>query len=920
MSLWVRWLEELTRDSVGEAGGKAAHLGELARAGFRVPEGFCILAPAYAAFFAFNRLDETLQAVLEPFDAIPAPDLEARSRRFQELFIQGSFPTELRAAIIGAYSALAQRCGRSPLPVAIRSSVATADLSRTSFPGQMDTYHNVVGPEQLIEAVKRCWASLWNFGAVAQRLALGMDPRAVLIAPVVQRMVDADAAGVLFTMHPVTGRADEMVIDACLGLGEGAVSGRFPVDQFVVRKESGELIGQEIALKETMIVSCGPDRQGTRSIPVAPERAGEPSLSLAQIAELARAGKALEEHFRAPQDIEWAFEAGTLYLLQSRAVRGPHGRPAGTADVSSDQDPGEWVSEFDTPVDPRFPVYTAANISEVLPGVLTPLTRSGLEVLEYGFQAANIAFGIISEKDIQGRKFFFLGSFYGRAFLNLSVARELASRLPVATSAEIDRDHPGRAAPARPGARERLSPAKAFYLLRVLGRSAQRVRKMPEEAIECRARVARRVEAYRRERQARELSLADYRELMDAARSEGRTVMRLHIEASQLAVLFYEVLQKLAERWLGGDCRALTARLLTGLATVESAEPAFEIWELSRMVKRSPALREIFETCSDRQIEAAISRDAGEEAGRLKARLDAFLARYGYRSVFEAEVMLPSWEEDPSFVYSMIRNYLHQGDDQSPQTIRSRQEREREKALSEVLGGLSRPKRLVFKRLLAKAQQFISLREFMKATLMMGVGQSKMVLRDISKRLAAQGLLQDPGDIYFLTESEITALIEGVTPPEGGSLPEKIVRRKQEYERNRTVVLPEYFEGRPKPLRRPGPGGVAAAKGTGVLKGIPLSPGKVRGRARVILDPRSAATIQPGEILVAPVTDAGWSPLFLTAAALVVDVGGLLSHGSIVAREYGIPGVINVKVGTSTIRTGQEILVDGDAGEVRLLE
>lgn len=919
MSLWIRWLEELAQDSVGEAGGKAAHLGELAKAGFRVPEGFCILASAYAAFFAFNRLEETLHAALEPFGALPAPDLAARLRRFQELFIQGSFPPDLAAAIIGAYSALAQRCGRSSLPVAVRSSVATVDRARTSFPGQMDTYHNVVGPAQLLEAVKRCWASLWNFGAVVQRLAHGMDPKAVLIAPVVQRMVDADAAGVLFTIHPVTGRADEMVIDACLGLGEGVVSGRFPVDQFIVRKESGEVIRQEIALKETMIVGRGPDRQGTRCIPVATDRAGAPSLSSAQVAELARAGRALEEHFRAPQDIEWAFEAGTLYLLQSRTVSGPHVRPMGTAGVS-DENPEEWVSEFDTPVDPRFPVYTGANISEVLPGVLTPLTRSGLEVLEHGFQAANMAFGIISEKDIEGRTFFFLGSFYGRAFLNLSVARELASRLPIATSAEIDRDHPSSAAPVRRGARDMLSPAKAFYLLRVLGRSAQRIRKMPEEAIACRKRVARRVEAYRRERQAREFSLAEYRELMDAARSEGRTVMRLHIEASQVAVLFYELLQKLAERWLGGDPRALTARLLTGLATVESAEPAFEIWELSRRVKRSPALREIFETCGDRQIDAAIRGHAGEEARLFKARLDAFLARYGYRSVFEAEVMLPSWEEDPSFVYSMIRNYLNQGDDQNPRTIRCRQEREREKALAEVLAGLPRPKRFLFERLLAKAQQFISLREFMKATLMMGVGQSKMVLRDISKRLADQGLIQDQGDIYFLTESEIAALIERGLPPEGSSLQEKIVRRKHEYERNRTVVLPECFEGRPKPLRRPGHGAVPVAKGTGVLKGIPLSPGKVRGRARVILDPRNGATIQPGEILVAPVTDAGWSPLFLTAAALVVDVGGLLSHGSIVAREYGIPGVINVKTGTSTIRNGQEILVDGDAGEVRLLD
>jgi phosphoenolpyruvate synthase/pyruvate phosphate dikinase len=197
----------------------------------------------------------------------------------------------------------------------------------------------------------------------------------------------------------------------------------------------------------------------------------------------------------------------------------------------------------------------------------------------------------------------------------------------------------------------------------------------------------------------------------------------------------------------------------------------------------------------------------------------------------------------------------------------------------------------------------------------MGVGQSKILFREISRRFHEQGIIKEPDDFYFFIEREILDIMEGKTLD--GSIQERLAKRRQEYERNKQVLLPEYFEGRPKPIARKGPSG--EQEGLRVLKGIPLSPGKVRGRARVICDPRSSATIEPGEILVAPVTDAGWTPLFLTAAGIVVDIGGLLSHGSIVAREYGIPGVINVKIATDVIKNGQEIVVDGDRGEVRIL-
>ena len=912
MSVFVRWIHEVDGSCIHEVGGKGAHLGELIQAGFHVPEGFSILAKAYDRFFQANHLDQTAHEVLEPLELSDLSGLEERARRFQEAFVQAPMPQDLALDIREAYRDLCLSIGESSARVAVRSSVATVDLTRTSFPGQMDTYHNVVGEDQVLLCVKKCWASLWNFGALVQRLSLRIDPYGVVIAPVVQRMVPAETAGVLFTANPLDPEAGQIVINACLGLGEGVVSGRFAVDHFVIQRDGPCLLEQDIGVKESKIVISEGSSQGTEVIQVGDQEARAPCLSWDQIVELVALGEEVEHRFGRPQDVEWAFANNTFYLLQTRSIQGTAKRPLPPSIPSQ---PEEWVSEFDTPIDACYPLYTAANISEVLPGVLTPLTHTGLDMLEYGFQAANLALGIISKKDLEGRRFFFLGSFYGRAFLNLSAVREITARVPGGTGAEIDRDTPPeyRRPPQRGAPRATLT--YVIFVSRVMRNSWNRMHQVPLEVQLYRSRVEERIQDYRSRKDRGTWPWKEYIRLLTSAREEGYEAMRVHIEVSQFAVVLYEMLRKVTTMWLDDHLGTLTARLVTGLATVESARPVFEIWELSRMVKQSPELKELFETHDPGEIHERLGADHSEETSPFKEALAAFLSRHGYRSVFEAEVMLPSWEQDPTFIFAMIKNYLNQSGDHSPQHILARQENERDQAVRKTLARLPVLKRQIFQWLLKEAQRFITLRESMKATLMMGVGQSKILFREISRRFHEQGIIKEPDDFYFFIEREILDIMEGKTLD--GSIQERLAKRRQEYERNKQVLLPEYFEGRPKPIARKGPSG--EQEGLRVLKGIPLSPGKVRGRARVICDPRSSATIEPGEILVAPVTDAGWTPLFLTAAGIVVDIGGLLSHGSIVAREYGIPGVINVKIATEVIKNGQEIVVDGDRGEVHIL-
>jgi pyruvate,water dikinase len=278
----------------------------------------------------------------------------------------------------------------------------------------------------------------------------------------------------------------------------------------------------------------------------------------------------------------------------------------------------------------------------------------------------------------------------------------------------------------------------------------------------------------------------------------------------------------------------------------------------------------------------------------------------------EAEAAARSWSEDLPTVYSMVRNYLHADASADPRRIEERQRHEREEATRAARARLRWWQRLLFRYALREAQRWVIAREHTKSLFVRAVDHGRQVSRELARRLVARGALDDVFDLYYLTWSEVTALVRGELLREEAYA--AIARRRAEEERNRNVVLPATFRGRPTPLRL---SDLALPEGR-VLRGIAVSPGRVTGRARVIMDPRRDAVIEPGEILIAPVTDAGWTPLFIAAAGVVVDVGGSLSHGSTVAREYGLPAVVNVKHGTRMIQTGQLVTVDGTEGVVIL--
>ena len=320
MTSYILSLDEITKDDVQRVGGKAASLGELTRAGARVPPGFCIVADALSYVVDFNSFGDHVAGIAATLNFDDYNDVEKKTTQIRSLIASAAIPGDLEQDILEHYRSLVN--GEDKF-VAVRSSVAVKDSPISSFPGMMDTYHYVLGEAEVLEKTRECWASLWTARAAFARHQKNTPQDRGLIACVIQLMVNADTAGVLFTANPITKATDEMVIESNWGLGESVVSGRSMNDFYVLDKESLAIKQKKIARKTMMVTMDDEKGSGRKERPVPPERVTAPTLSEAQLAELGGVSKKIEQHFNFNADIEWAYQNGALYILQTRRIRFP---------------------------------------------------------------------------------------------------------------------------------------------------------------------------------------------------------------------------------------------------------------------------------------------------------------------------------------------------------------------------------------------------------------------------------------------------------------------------------------------------------------------------------------------------------------------------------------------------------------------
>jgi rifampicin phosphotransferase len=584
----------------------------------------------------------------------------------------------------------------------------------------------------------------------------------------------------------------------------------------------------------------------------------------------------------------------------------------------------DWRPDWDFGPLADYPVYTRANIGEVIPGVISPLNASlGARTLDAGFMLLGKMLGMwdpfldqLPAGVATGEEPAYVGVFYGRAYLNLSLLTLGAALLPGTSAATLEEQYlggvrnPGEPRPALTLRERRIGLLAVPRFVRALLRAPRLTRE--QDAL---------VDRYLAREAAYDAHSLDDEALLRALarqRAVTQVVMGLHLFNSSGASAGLEQLSQAVRRWLPDAPAGFTETLVTGLPDVESAKPAYGLWKLSRMAVASPSLGRLFTETTPADLNAALQDAPGEEAAMFRAELAAFLKQYGYRALREAELSSPPWSEEPSFVFATIKSYMRLDEDADPVAAHERQAAARAAAERTALAELNPVQRQVFKRQLQLAQTYIALREQSKAQFVRALGPARRACQELGRRLVERGLAGERDDIYLLLIDELPSVCSGAL--DAAAVRALIARRRQQVSWCEAIELPEWFEGTPAAVWADQQPAQQAAPATGetVLRGIPVSPGRVRGRARVITELDDDATVEQGEILVAPFTDAAWTPLFFTAAGVVVDLGGPLSHGSTVAREYGLPAVVNVKDGTRRIRNGQEITVDGAAGEVIL--
>jgi pyruvate,water dikinase len=864
--------------TLARAGGKGASLARLKAAGLPVPPGFHIATDAYDRFVEANHLvDGILSAASQAQAGDPATPaasavLDRASEQIQTLIAQGTMPADMEEMIRQRYADLGP-----DVPVAVRSSATAEDLPDMSFAGQLETYLNIRGGDDVIGAVKRCWASLWTARAIGYRLRQGIPPQEVSIAVVVQQLVAAQSAGVLFTVNPVTGARDELIVNAAWGLGEAIVSGRVTPDTMVIDKKTGVIRSQQIARKEVMTVRHESEGvSGTREEPVPDSMQQQAALQPVQATELGRLAVKIEQLYGQPMDIEWAMCDGQIYILQARPV---------TA-----LPPPRVVLDWSVPR--KGARYFRTSVAEILPEPLSPLFETlALPLWDRATQKVMaesklLRPGEFSLLTIHGYAFYEMAlttSQTVRMLLNLALhARPLVAMLRKAREQWADGTRPRYANVAAEWAGRDLAAKPTVDLL------------------------------------------AGAQQIVEAAASYYVSIQMVLAVANLSEAIFNGVYNHLIKR--KNDLAALTFLLGFDSAPIRAEK---SLYDLAQWASLNDELAEYLADISGKDFAAAYQAQSAPISGRdiwteFSVRLAEHLNQFGH-AVYNLDFAESVPAEAPALLLETLK-YFVSGKGNNPGERQAEAAAVRERAAASLLARLRGPRLRLFKRVLDWAQRSAPMREDALADVGLGWPVLRRMLREVGRRMVACGAIAEPDDVFWLQGEELQAaarLLDAGQPLPDNQLAIAERRAAQQAKHGATPpsMLPVKggsrilgFEfGSMMPAR------VDQAAGS-TFKGIGASPGRVTGPACVLHGPEEFERMKPGDILVASITTPAWTPLFAMASGIVTNVGGPLSHSSIVAREYGVPAVLGTGVATQRIHSGQHITVDGDAGIVTLCD
>ncbi len=850
MSTYVLSLAD-PKATLENVGGKGMSLSRLARAGLPVPDGFHVTTEAYRQHVAANGLQPEILAALNTVDVSRTETLETAARRIGEFFEHSRISPEIGDSIVSSYQAL----GQPHAVVAVRSSATAEDLPEASFAGQQETYLNIHGIDALLQAVKKCWASLWTARAIAYRLKNNVDQNTVALAVVVQRLVFADAAGIMFTANPINGRRDETVINAAWGLGEAVVGGAVTPDTITVNKPAGKTIHRQIAEKQVMTVR---GEQGTYEQAVPDPLKKKAVLNDTQAIQLASYGTQIETLYGAPMDIEWALADGKFAILQARPV------------TSLPEAPLEWVGS--TPK----ALMMRGSFAEFVPGAVSPLFATlAVPIARDATQKM-----LTDMTESSGAEDYLFEVINGYVYVGMTPKYML--KMTLTTLAKWKK--------LLQTGRERwaLALAKSRAMVDKWQEADPAVLTAPELLAGVR-------EIFR--------NTADYYTVAQSGPIPSATSSEVSFNRFYASLVKREGDPETSIFLLGFENLPLRAeKSLYDLATWAQGQP-----ELADYLKHTPA--EV--VCAALNTDPAPAPVAGEFADRFAAHL----AEFGH-TLYDLDFAKPIPADDPAPLVEALKAYL-EGKGSNPYRRQQEQVERRQQAEQAITNRLDSLRKKWFLKMLRWAQGTAPDREDCIANMGLGYPQLRKLAHELGRRLAAEGAIADDEDVYWLEAQELDALAAHLEKGENlDDHAEGVASRKARWQKLREVTPPISVPEKSWVARlmiHDNPEG-------NTLKGYGASGGKVTAPACVLRGPEEFNRMRPGDVIVAVTTTPAWTPLFAMASAVVTDIGGPLSHSSIVAREYGIPAVMATGVASKRIRSGQVLTVDGSAGVVTLAE
>ncbi|MED0961018.1 phosphoenolpyruvate synthase [Bacillus paramycoides] len=868
MSSFVLDFQEIEKTQLLLVGGKGLNLGELSNIqGIQVPEGFCVTTVGYEKAIEKNEELQTLLQQLTKLKMEERAQIGEISKKIRKTIMAVEITSDVEKAVTHYLSRFGDEYA-----YAVRSSATAEDLPYASFAGQQDTYLNIIGKEAILQHVRKCWASLFTDRAVIYRMQNGFEHSQVSICVVVQRMVFPQASGIVFTADPITSNRKVLSIDASFGLGEALVSGLVSADNYKVKE--GKIVDKMIATKKLAIYAL--KEGGTETKQIDPTQQKIQTLTEQQILQLAQIGRQIEAYFGCPQDIEWCLVDDTFYIVQSRPITTLYPIPE-----ANDQENH---------------VYVSVGHQQMMTDPLKPLGMSLFQLTSFGprFQAGGRLFVDVTQR---------LASPASRESL-LNTIGESEPLIKDALTTVIERDDfikllPDDEKEKRLG--KSVPPAS----------SQPQIENNPAIVTDLIKNSQASIEELKENIQTK-----SGLDVLDFILEDIQQLKKILFHPQSMAVIMAGMnasswMNEKMKQWLGEKSVADT--LSQSVQNNITSEMGLALLDVADVIRPYPEVIEYLQYVEDDSfLDELVQFKGGEKA---RDAIYAFLNKYGMRCSGEIDITKTRWSEKPTTIIPMILNNIR--DFEAGASKRKFEEglQEALKKQEELLDRLQHvpdgeQKVEETKQMISNIRNFIGYREYPKYGMINRYFIYKQALLKEAEQLVQNSVIDEIEDIYYLTFEELHEVVRT------NKLDYEVInKRKNEYKLYEKLTPPrvitsdgEIIIGKYKRENLPAE----------AIVGLPVSSGVIEGRARVILNMEDA-NLEDGDILVTSFTDPGWTPLFVSIKGLVTEVGGLMTHGAVIAREYGLPAVVGVEHATKLIKDGQRIRVHGTEGYIEIL-